>query len=150
VNAPVSGAPIKVSATQKAREDVVAGAAQTVRAPVSGAQMRLSATQKSIEDARNMDAAKNMLKLSKQTPQEHLHRKVAVEQLPTGKVKDVAVATKPVGIATKHLGTNSTAEEKRDETDTRKAEASACQKQPRKLKAPEMVRAMVELKQVKQ
>jgi hypothetical protein len=63
-----------------------------------------------MEDARSMDAAKNMLLLSKQTPQEHLHRKVSIEQLPTGKAKDVVVATKQVGMATKHQGTNSTGE----------------------------------------
>jgi hypothetical protein len=105
--------------------------------------MRLSATQKAMEDARNMDAAKNMLLLRKQTPQEHLHRKVSIEQLPTGKAKDVAIATKQVGMETKHPGTNSTGEENIDETDTRKADASACQKQPRKFKAPKLVRAMV-------
>jgi hypothetical protein len=44
---------------------------------------------------------------------------------------------------TKHPGTNSTGEENIDETDTRKAYASACQKQPRRFKAPELVREMV-------
>jgi hypothetical protein len=86
-----------------------------------------------MEDTRSMDAAKNMLLLSKQTTQEQLHRKVSVEQLPTDKAKDVAVATKQVGMATKNQGTNSTGEENIDETDKRKA--------ARKFKAPELVKS---------
>jgi hypothetical protein len=45
MKAPFSGAPIRVSATEKAREDVAAVATKTVKAPFSGAPMRVSATQ---------------------------------------------------------------------------------------------------------